>query len=346
MIKKTGISAVLIGCVFMISSMFESCKDSNKYNVDLTGHEVNIHIDRLEDDLFSVKNQEDYANLDLLDSSLIKSYKQGIMGRETRDGLVPTEQSVRGYLDYINHIDMRHLYHSVDSSFPDLKETEEGLSKAFSYYHYYFPEKKIPKFYSIITPFRAQVVTTPDAMAICLDMYMGSDFTPYLTPSLQFPNYIVTKFRRDYMVRNAVKGWLESEFLPTSRDGRLLDEMIYQGKILHAMDYLMPDVPDSIKIGYDEGKIEWCEKNEFQIWSHLVEEDLLYSTEFSEFSGVISEGPFSKGVNVPQESPPKIAIWAGWQIVREYMDNEDVSLKELMNEPDSDKILRLSGYKP
>ena len=346
MVKKTGILALGLGSLFLISLLFAGCGDGKKYEVDVTGHEVDIEITRLEDDLFAVKTLEDYQKLDQLDSNLIKSYKRGIMGPETRDGFIAPEESVRGYLDFINYADMRHLYNSVDSAFPDLGELEEELSLAFSHYSYYFPDRKIPKFYSIITPFRAQVVTTPDAMAICLDMYLGADFIPYRSPGLEFPEYLIQRFRRDYIARNAMKGWLETEFLP-NRDGtRLLDEMVYRGKILHALDRMFPQMADSLKIGYQRGQIEWCEDNEAQIWSHLIDQDLLYSTEFSEYSGVISEGPFSKGRNIPQESPPKIAVWTGWQMVRQYMENEDVSLAELMSEPDNDKILRLSGYKP
>ncbi|MBO6516896.1 MAG: hypothetical protein JJ975_10135 [Bacteroidia bacterium] len=322
------------------------CGDGNKHHVDLSGHEVEIKIDRLEDDLFTVGSTDDYLKLDQIDSSLMRAFKRGIMGPETRDGFLPPEESAAGFMRFTSNKDMRHLYHSVDSAFPDLGEIEEELSLAFSHYNYYFPNAVIPKFYSVVTPFRAHNITTEKAMAICLDMYLGPDFTPYQSPMLNFPNYLVKRFRPDYMVPNVVKAWVESDLERGSGD-RLLDEMIFQGKILYALDLLMPDLPDSLKIGYPNGKIEWCVQNEFQIWSHLIDENLLYSSDYRSFSGVISDGPFSKGNNVPQESPPRVAVWAGWQIVREYMEKHpETTLKELLASNDSEAILHGSGYKP
>ena len=123
--------------------------------------------------------------------------------------------------------------------------------------------------------------------------------------------------------------------------------MIYQGKFLYAMYCLLPENADSIKIGYDKGKIELCINNEPQIWTHLIDQELLYNTDIRAYSGVLVEAPFSKGVNVPQEAPAKIAVWAGWQIIRLYMDKHpDVSLAKLLADLNHDKILRESGYKP
>lgn len=347
MIKKKRITVPAVGIVITILFGLNGCGDGNKYKVDVSGYEVELKVNRLEDDLFSVKTTEDYIELDAIDSGLMAAYKKGIMGPETRDGHIPVEKSAQGFMEFINNKDMRHLYETVDSTFPSLEDLEEDLSEAFSHYHYYFPEKTIPKLYSVVSPFRAQSITTNNALAVCLDMYLGPQFTPYQTPQLQFPGFLIRRFRPDYIVPNTVKAWVESEYPRLDKDHRLLGEMIHQGKILFAMDLLMPETADSLKIGYPDGKIEWCKENEFQIWTHLIEEDLLYNTDFRTYAGVVTEGPFSKGNNVPQDSPPKIAVWAGWQIVREYMDNKpEVTLAELLNEIDYDKILSESGYKP
>jgi hypothetical protein len=58
-----------------------------------------------------------------------------------------------------------------------------------------------------------------------------------------------------------------------------------------------------------------------------------------------NDGPFTGSIS--KECPPRIAMWIGWQIVKSYMDhNEQVSLEELMNEKDAQKILSKSKYKP
>ena len=347
LIKKTRIIRLIQSTILISLITFSGCKESNKYAVDVSDSEVEIKINRFEDDIFAIRSTADYIALDKLDSVFIRDYKRGIMGNETRDGFVPVEVSAKGLIEFVTYPDMVHLYNSVDSAYPNLTDIEAQLSDAFSYYHYYFPEKQIPKVYTVVTPFRSQVISSQHAIGICLDMYLGADFTPYQTPLMQFPQFIIKRFRKDYMVPNVMRGWVETEFQDTANQNRLLDEIIYQGKILHALDRLLPETPDSLKIGYDYGKIEWCYKNEPQIWTHLIDQELLYNTNYRDYSGVLVEAPFSKGINVPQDAPPKIAVWAGWQIVRKYMDKHpDVTLKALLSDFDNDKILRESGYKP
>lgn len=347
MVKKTRIFWLIQSTILILCIGISGCKESSKYAADISNSEVEIKINRLEDDIFAIRNTEDYINLDQIDSVFIKDFKRGIMAYETRDGFVPVDVSAQGLVEFVTFPDMVHLYNSVDSTYPDLSDIETELSNAFSYFKYYFPTKQIPKVYSVVTPFRSQVISSQHAIGICLDMYLGADFSPYQTPLMQFPQFIIKRFREDYILPNVMRGWVETEFQDTSKQHRLLDEMIYQGKILHALDRLLPETADSLKIGYDMGKIEWCFTNEPQIWTHLVDQDLLYSTNYRDFSGVLVEAPFSKGINVPQDAPAKIAVWAGWQIVRRYMDKHPkVSLEQLLQDFDNDKILRESGYKP
>lgn len=347
MVKKTRIIPLIQSTILILIIGFTGCKESNKYDVDVSDSAVEIKINRFEDDIFGVRSVEDYVNLDKLDSNFITDFKRGIMGTETRDGFVPVEVSASGLLEFVTHPDMVHLYKTVDSTFKDVDDIEDDLSDAFSHYHHYFPSKPIPNVYTVVTPFRSQVISSQNAIGICLDMYLGPDFAPYQSPVMEFPQFIIKRFRKDYLVPNVMRGWIETEFPDTFKQGRLLDEMIYQGKILHTMDRLLPVTPDSIKIGYEKGKIEWCRNNEPQVWTYLVNEELLYSTNYRGYSGVIVDAPFSKGLNVPQEAPAKIAIWAGWQIVRRYMDKHpEVSLEQLLSDGDHDKILRESGYKP
>ena len=347
MVKKTRIIRLIQSTIMIAIIALSGCKESNKYAVDISDSAVEININRLEDDIFAIRSTEDYIQLDQLDSVFIKDFKRGIMGTETRDGFVPIDVSAQGLIEFVTFPDMVHLYKTVDSVYPDMSDVEADLSEAFSYYHHYFPEKQIPKVYTVVTPFRSQVISSQHAIGICLDMYLGADFTPYQTPLMQFPQFIIKRFRKDYILPNVMRGWVETEFQDTANRGRLLDEIIYQGKILHALDRLLPETPDSLKIGYDQGKIEWCFNNEPQIWAHLIDQDLLYSTNYRDFSGVVVEAPFSKGLNVPQDAPAKIAVWAGWQIVRRYMDKHpEVTLEALLADFDNDKILRASGYKP
>ena len=48
----------------------------------------------------------------------------------------------------------------------------------------------------------------------------------------------------------------------------LMQKMIYNGKILYFMDATMPDVPDSLKIGYTSQQQKWAEGHAMTFHSH------------------------------------------------------------------------------
>ena len=111
------------------------------------------------------------------------------------------------------------------------------------------------------------------------------------------------------------------------------------------MDAMLPDTHDSIKIGFTKEQLDFCKKNEAHIWSLFIDKNLLFSTEQSKYLKYINEGPTTNGL--PKESPAMLGVWVGWQVVKKYMnDNPTITLKQLMEEKDSQKILTKSKYKP
>ncbi|HPD53498.1 MAG TPA: gliding motility lipoprotein GldB, partial [Bacteroidia bacterium] len=57
------------------------------------------------------------------------------------------------------------------------------------------------------------------------------------------------------------------------------------------------------------------------------------------------EGPSTGGF--PKESPGNIALYIGWRIVESYMERHpDVSIRQLLEEKDLNRVYQESGYKP
>ena len=72
---------------------------------------------------------------------------------------------------------------------------------------------------------------------------------------------------------------------------------------------------------------------------------MLYTTDQAEIIKFTSEGPFTSALS--KEAPPRIGHWIGWQLVRQYMNNNPkTSLQNLINEVDAQTILTKSKYKP
>lgn len=307
-----------------------------------------MDIKRYEDWIFSVQDVNDYEQMYQQDTLFFKYYLNNIIGDVTGGYRAPSKElKARGLREFVQYEDIQDLYNEVKGKYEDMDDVKDDLEQAFTYYKYHFPDKEVPEVVTFISPFRSGIAVFEDKIGIGLDMYLGSDFEPYQTPALELPNYMVAKFRKDYIVPNTVKAWVLSEFEEKSDQDRFIDKIIYEGKVLYTMDALLVETPDSLKIGYFEGQLEWNKKNEFQIFDHVNSNDIMFTSDERAFLGLLSDGPFSKGEGIPQEAPPRVGAWLGWQIVRAYMDeNPELSLKEMWAETDSEKILRESKYKP
>ena len=229
----------------------------------------------------------------------------------------------------------------IEEQFPNLEQEDEMLESAFKYYKYYFPKKSIPEIIYFNSAINASPVVNDNQMGIALDLFLGAEFGMY--QELGFPQYLSKRMIADHLATNSLRGWLISEF-PKPSSENLLSDMIYEGKLLYLMDALFPDLADSTKIEYSKIELEWCESFEASIWAHMVENELLYETEMVERLKFLNDGPFTSGM--AKESPSRVGKWLGWQIVRSFMTNNELSIKELVALNDAQEILRKSAYKP
>jgi hypothetical protein len=234
------------------------------------------------------------------------------------------------------------LKHDVDSVYPDLSEVEAGLSDAFKHYKYYFPQGELPEVIGFISAFENGIVTSDSLLGIGLDMFMGRNYKFY--PAAINDQYRIKNLIPENLVPSAMKGFAKGKF-ELSQDRAMLNKMIYEGKILYFLDAMLPNTPDTLKIGYTAQQLQWCKEYEVAIWSLFIDRNLLFSTDELEYNKYLAEAPFTTGLD--NNSAPMIGVWAGWQIVRKYMDeNPNVTLAQLMQEQDYQKILKLSKYKP
>ena len=125
-----------------------------------------------------------------------------------------------------------------------------------------------------------------------------------------------------------------------------LDEMIYFGKQLYLKDLWIPFKKDHEKIGYSISEYEWSEANEYYIWQNFVENELLYETDRKLLGRFIVAAPFSRfNLELDRESPGRLGQYIGWQIVKAYMRNNDVSIKKMLS-LNAEEIFNKSKFKP
>jgi len=81
------------------------------------------------------------------------------------------------------------------------------------------------------------------------------------------------------------------------------------------------------------------------MWISLIENKLLFSDNQMDIRKLTGPAPFTYFFS--NESPGRAGIWIGWQIVKQFAKrNPSMSLKQIMEETDYQKILHVSGYNP
>jgi hypothetical protein len=225
---------------------------------------------------------------------------------------------------------------------------EKQLQGQLKYIKYYFPQYHLPpKYVAFIGPFDGPgVAMTQYTLAIGLQSYAGKNFSFYLTGKGQdlYPQYISRRFEPEYITANCISAIAEDIF-PDSSDGRpLIEQMVTKGRYWWLMSRLMPDAPDSIRMGYTKAQLDWCAGNEAAIWNFFLQGTDLFTLDPDVIKNFIGEGP--KTLGMPDGSPGNIGAWVGWQIVKKYVsDHSGLTLTEVMRLPVR-VLFEQSKYKP
>lgn len=226
--------------------------------------------------------------------------------------------------------------------FADVTDIQRDMDEAFTRLHYLYPEIEVPTVYLFISGFNASIYFTEDAIAVGADMYLGSDYAYY--------NQVVYEYQKQTMRKECIPADVVSAYLfrmlpYTSTKSRLLDQMLYRGKVLYLLSELFPTLPDYEVMGYSKAQWDWCVAHEEAIWHLMMDKRDIFKTESIVLTSYLNEGPFT--AEVSQDSPGRLGTWVGWRIAESYMaHNEGVTLQELMAEGDAQKILEQSFYKP
>lgn len=232
---------------------------------------------------------------------------------------------------------------AVAAQFPDLEETEEELERLFQHIKYYFPDKTIPKVVTLTSDvdYRNQVVWADSLLLVALDTYLGMNHPLYLGVQ----DYIKKEMRKEQIVIDAAEAFAQT-VVPRPASRSLLMHMIYYGKILYLKDLLVPFKTDAQKMTYLPEELDWAEANEDQIWRYFVERELLYSSDSELQTRFLYPAPFSKFyLELDAEAPPRLGQFIGWQIVRQYMEKNEVTVEEMIR-TDAETIFKESKYKP
>jgi gliding motility-associated lipoprotein GldB len=338
---KTYFSTLKYLITLIVCGLFFSC-GNNPLEIDVSNVSVELKLKRFEQDLFNTEKEitpEVAVSLNKKYGLFFQDFTQSIINIGPYNN-PETQYHLNAFKNdsYINEVRT-----AVNLIYTDFTPYQNELESAFKHYKYYFPKKEIPEIITYISGFNYAIVTDKNYLGIGLDMFLGSNYEAY--PNLGLPKYKTDFMNKESLVTGAMVGWVSTEFEMKEKNADLLTEMIHQGKLLYILDALMPLSPATTKISYNEEQLAWCKTNAEPVWFYFIDNKLLYTKETTEIIKYMGESPFIQGF--PEGSPGRIGHWVGWQIVKAYMQNNpNITLEQLVNEHDAQKILTKSKYKP
>ncbi len=349
--KKKLIFGIAIGVLLLMAAGIvlwhhksSSATDNSRKNevssseVRKAERQVDVHIKRYEKDLFSLDTEHLSEGL----QRISKEYPALLI----EDGVWNDPEMLNQLKSYISDPIIREIYKEVMRQFPDLKDIEAELNKAMGYYLTYFPEDSVPHFYSLVPGLNTDMPTIygyGDDIFIHLDMYLGKDYKYY--SQIGIPLFVSQRCEKKYIATECVFKALAYKYLPQKAPVSLLDNMILEGKRLYFTEMMFPDKAEMDVIEYSPEKYDWAAANQGKVWSYIIEKDYLFSKQNEIIRQFVDDTPFTKPFT--NDSPGRMGAFIGWKIVQAYMENNpNVTLKDLMQNTDSQLILNNSGYKP
>ena len=314
---------VLVLTLFLSALM--SCQKPLKKVVDTSHIEVEVELDRFEQKFYK-------ATVGSLQS--LKSEYPYLFPSQTPDSV---------WLAKIKDVDELYLLEKVDSVYPNFEAEKVEIAQLFKNIKYYFPNFKEPKVLSLITKvdYESKVIYADSLLLFSIDMYLGGGDEVYH----DFPEYLSQNFKKERLTVDFAEAISGSIFRKQNKR-QFMDIIVQEGKLLYLLELFNSWKEDSLIIGYTQEDLEWAKANEEEIWKYFIEKKLLYQNDPDLRNRFVNNAPFSKFyLDIDKESPGKIGSWVGWQIVRSYMQNNNVPLHELLRKNEAE-IFENSKYKP
>lgn len=308
----------------LILAVITSCK-KDKSKVDVSKIDVTVKINRFDIDFYTAS-----------DKNLLEVKKKYPL-------LFPTQVDDSVWVNKINDKDEQELFDETQKVFGDFLDEKHQLKKMFKHIKYYNKNFTAPKVITMLTniDYDNRVIYADSLLLISLDAYLGATHHFYSN----YPQYIRLNNHKNHLIVDVAYQFIKKQ-LPFNSKRTFIYKMIYEGKRMYLLDMYLPDVSDREKFGVSTEKINWIHANEEQVWKYFIDKKYLYNTDSDLDKRFLDIAPFSKFfLDQDNFSPGRVGVYIGWQIVRAFMKNNNVSLHELIATSEED-IFKKSKYKP
>jgi hypothetical protein len=341
--------------IILASIIFLFSCNSGEKTPDVSNIKVDFSVIRFEKDFFAVDTNNIDAGLTQLEAkepAFFKDFLGNILGVDK--DMMQSGAATGAIKSFIRSY--KPLYDSANIVFGDFAPRIKEIKKVLQFAKHYFPNYKLPlKLITFIGPMDASYKTsygvqgdilTADAVGIGLQLHMGKNFSFYQSKEGQtlYPEYISKQFEPDNIAVDVSKNVVDDLFPEKLEEKTLIQQMVEKGKRLYALKKLCPHTEEYQLIGYTPQQLKESYDHEKYIWDLFVQNNLLQTIDENIIKNYIGTSP--KTQELGDASPGNIGSFAGWQIVKKYMEkNPGKTLQQLMI-MDADIILQEAKYKP
>ena len=339
---KYAISFIFI---FITLSSFNSCAGNTEkpHNKTYVQDQSILKIQRFDKDFHSYlanPTEEQYTILRTKYPNFLKAF--GVVTVNLQDEELDNPVLFKQLMEpYFSNAALSKIYADALTLFSDLSTYELELTKANDLIKTYFIGKELPGLSIHVSGFKANTIVLDSIISVSTDKYLGKDYSGYKT---FFESYQTIQMQPKYIVRDFLKAWLMSEFRETNQRKNLLSEVIYQGKILYALNQLLPEWDESDILGYTEQQQEWCEEHAKDIWKMTIDHNYLFNSDSQVIQKYMEDAPYTAIISA--ESPGRVGLWLGLQIIKNYAKNTGHDLQSILLENNNQLLLKSAKYNP
>lgn len=301
---------------------------------------------RFEQDLFALDTTNFTQNLDLILAkypSFGENFLATILNADPKWSADSTADYVQGFITAYKQV-----YDTSQRVFKDFTVYEKEIKQGLQFVKHYFPKyKERKKLITYIGPIDGYGdILSDDAIMIGLQQHLGKHFLLYRSSFVQetYPEYISSRFEPGYIAINCMKIVMNDLYPEKMEEKPLVQQMVEKGKRLYILSKLLPKAEEYKLIGYSEEQLKAVYKHEKSVWDLFVQNNFLRTIDNNIIKNYIGESP--KTQELGEASPGNIGSFAGWQIVKKFMQkNPEYALQKLMD-TDAELIFQQAKYKP
>ncbi len=321
--------------------LFTGCKDKRMYP-DVSHINVDVNLTPFFKEFHAI----DTLNIEDVVLPVYQKYPEFMEAycqRIIRVGARDDSEYVPKLTSFLTYQANKDILKKTDEIYPDFIFLKQELIEGLKHYKYYFPNKSIPEIYLMISGFSQSIAVDQHWLGLSVEKYLGEDCEFY--EWLGIPKYLRKGMVKEKMAPDVLRAMALTNFPTQTKAEDVINSMIYKGKIKYFVKRMFPDLKDTLLFDYSKEQMQWCKKNESEMWASLVEWKHLFQEDRMLIQKYTGDAPFS--ANFGNNSAPRAGEFIGYKIVSTYMkENEEVSLQDLMNETDGRKILAASNYRP